>query len=49
MTESVRIKGLCKAFDNAENPDKPVLAVPAMNVRMWQHASVQRNAAWLAE
>lgn len=23
--------------------DKPVLMVPAMNVRMWQHSSVQRN------
>ncbi len=23
--------------------DKPVLAVPAMNVRMWQHAATQRN------
>ncbi len=23
--------------------DKPVLMVPAMNVRMWQHAAVQRN------
>jgi len=27
--------------------DKPVLAVPAMNVRMWQHAATQRNLAWL--
>ena len=24
--------------------DKPVLAVPAMNVRMWQHSATQRNA-----
>lgn len=32
MTESVRIKGLCKAFDNAENPDKPVLAVKGVNL-----------------
>src|ERR1700712_1122802 len=24
--------------------DKPVLAVPAMNVRMWQHAAAGRNA-----
>ena len=23
--------------------DKPVMAVPAMNVRMWQHAATQRN------
>ena len=23
--------------------DKPVMAVPAMNVRMWEHASTQRN------
>ena len=29
--------------------DKPVLAVPAMNVRMWQHEATQRNAAWLSE
>ena len=27
--------------------DKPVLAVPAMNVRMWQHAATQRNVATL--
>ncbi len=27
--------------------DKPVLAVPAMNVRMWQHAATQRNIAGL--
>lgn len=27
--------------------DKPVLLVPAMNVRMWEHASVQRNLAQL--
>lgn len=27
--------------------DKPVLAVPAMNVRMWQHATTQRNLAQL--
>jgi phosphopantothenoylcysteine decarboxylase/phosphopantothenate--cysteine ligase len=25
--------------------DKPVLAVPAMNVRMWQHPATQRNVA----
>ena len=25
--------------------DKPVLAVPAMNVRMWEHAATQRNVA----
>ena len=29
--------------------DKPVLAVPAMNVRMWQHAATQRNAEWLRQ
>ena len=29
--------------------DKPVLAVPAMNVRMWQHAATRRNVAWLRE
>ena len=29
--------------------DKPVLAVPAMNVRMWEHEATQRNVAWLAE
>lgn len=28
--------------------DKPVLAVPAMNVRMWRHAATQRNLAQLA-
>jgi phosphopantothenoylcysteine decarboxylase/phosphopantothenate--cysteine ligase len=27
--------------------DKPVLAVPAMNVRMWQHAATARNVARL--
>lgn len=27
--------------------DKPVMAVPAMNVRMWQHESTQRNVATL--
>ena len=27
--------------------DKPVLMVPAMNVRMWTHAAVQRNVAQL--
>jgi phosphopantothenoylcysteine decarboxylase / phosphopantothenate---cysteine ligase len=27
--------------------DKPVLAVPAMNVRMWQHAATRRNVAAL--
>ncbi len=29
--------------------DKPVLAVPAMNVRMWEHAATQANVATLAE
>lgn len=29
--------------------DKPVLAVPAMNVRMWQHAATQANVASLRE
>ena len=29
--------------------DKPVMAVPAMNVRMWQHDAVQRNVAVLRE
>ena len=29
--------------------DKPVLAVPAMNVRMWEHEATQRNLANLAE
>ena len=28
--------------------DKPVLAVPAMNVRMWNHAATTRNLATLA-
>jgi len=27
--------------------DKPVLAAPAMNVRMWQHAATRRNVAAL--
>ncbi len=27
--------------------DKPVLMAPAMNVRMWEHAAVQRNFATL--
>lgn len=27
--------------------DKPVMAVPAMNVRMWEHTSTQRNIALL--
>jgi phosphopantothenoylcysteine decarboxylase/phosphopantothenate--cysteine ligase len=27
--------------------DKPVLAVPAMNVRMWEHAATRRNVARL--
>jgi len=29
--------------------DTPVLAVPAMNVRMWQHAATRRNIAWLRQ
>jgi phosphopantothenoylcysteine decarboxylase/phosphopantothenate--cysteine ligase len=29
--------------------DKPVLMVPAMNVRMWEHPAVQRNLATLRE
>ncbi|WP_033926554.1 bifunctional phosphopantothenoylcysteine decarboxylase/phosphopantothenate--cysteine ligase CoaBC [Sphingomonas sp. 35-24ZXX] len=29
--------------------DTPVLAVPAMNVRMWQHAATQRNVARLRD
>jgi phosphopantothenoylcysteine decarboxylase / phosphopantothenate---cysteine ligase len=29
--------------------DKPVLAAPAMNVRMWQHAATVRNVAQLRE
>ncbi len=28
--------------------DKPVMAAPAMNVRMWQHAATQANVATLA-
>ena len=28
--------------------DKQVLAAPAMNVRMWEHAATQSNAATLA-
>ena len=29
--------------------DKPVLACPAMNVRMWEHAATRRNVARLRE
>jgi len=29
--------------------DKPVMAVPAMNVRMWEHDATQRNLAWLRQ
>ncbi|WP_066557322.1 bifunctional phosphopantothenoylcysteine decarboxylase/phosphopantothenate--cysteine ligase CoaBC [Croceicoccus bisphenolivorans] len=29
--------------------DKPVLAVPAMNVKMWEHPATQRNVAQLRE
>src|SRR5690606_8566940 len=29
--------------------DTPVLAVPAMNVRMWQHAATRRNVEWLRQ
>ncbi|MEM6474856.1 MAG: bifunctional phosphopantothenoylcysteine decarboxylase/phosphopantothenate synthase [Pseudomonadota bacterium] len=29
--------------------DKPVMAVPAMNVRMWEHEATQRNVAALAD
>jgi phosphopantothenoylcysteine decarboxylase/phosphopantothenate--cysteine ligase len=29
--------------------DKPVLVVPAMNVRMWEHAATQRNVEWLKQ
>lgn len=29
--------------------DKPVMAVPAMNVRMWEHASTQRNIELLEQ
>ena len=29
--------------------DKPVLAVPAMNVKMWEHSATQRNADWLRQ
>ena len=29
--------------------DKPVMAVPAMNVRMWRHVATQRNVGWLRE
>ncbi len=29
--------------------DTPVMAVPAMNVRMWQHAATQRNVAQLRD
>ena len=29
--------------------DKPVMAVPAMNVRMWEHEATQRNVKWLRQ
>ncbi|MFB0612427.1 bifunctional phosphopantothenoylcysteine decarboxylase/phosphopantothenate synthase [Aurantiacibacter poecillastricola] len=29
--------------------DKPVLTVPAMNVKMWQHEATQRNIEWLRQ
>ena len=29
--------------------DKPVLTVPAMNVRMWEHSTTRRNAEWLRQ
>ncbi len=29
--------------------DKPVMAVPAMNVRMWEHEATRRNVAWLRQ
>src|SRR3712207_7365926 len=29
--------------------DKPVLAAPAMNVRMWQHEATRRNVARLRQ
>ena len=29
--------------------DKPVMVVPAMNVRMWQHEATQRNVGWLQQ
>nr|WP_247711941.1 bifunctional phosphopantothenoylcysteine decarboxylase/phosphopantothenate synthase [Qipengyuania qiaonensis] len=29
--------------------DKPVLTIPAMNVKMWEHAATQRNADWLRQ
>ena len=29
--------------------DKPVLTVPAMNVRMWEHHVTRRNAEWLRQ
>jgi len=29
--------------------DKPVMAVPAMNVRMWEHEATQRNMEWLRQ
>ncbi|QIQ87869.1 phosphopantothenate--cysteine ligase family flavoprotein [Erythrobacter sp.] len=29
--------------------DKPVMAVPAMNVKMWEHEATQRNLEWLRQ
>ena len=42
--------GLCNdlASTTLLATDKPVLAVPAMNVRMWLHAATQRNVARLS-
>jgi phosphopantothenoylcysteine decarboxylase/phosphopantothenate--cysteine ligase len=29
--------------------DKPVMVVPAMNVKMWEHEATQRNVEWLKQ
>ena len=29
--------------------DKPVMTVPAMNVKMWEHEATQRNVGWLRQ
>ena len=29
--------------------DKPVVTVPAMNVKMWEHSATQRNVEWLSQ
>lgn len=51
-TADLLAKMACGIADNLATTlllatDKPVLAVPAMNLRMWQHAATRRNVATL--